>query len=129
MTDEFDIDAFPGLPLEPEPPRPPRADAAVQAAIERERERMQHVIEPADAPRTRDVTPARTHLRALVYASRSGGGPHVVTLHELPDNDGHYSPAVLCICEATRNLARRPQGCWAMVDARDVFGLAPIGGD
>ena len=122
---EIDLDAFPAVDLEP------RQDPAVEEAIKAEREAMQTTITGPDEPvaSAKNVTPPRDWLRALVYASRSGGGPHVVTLHELPNPDGHgYAKAVLCICEASRNLNRRPQGCWAMVDARIVFGLDPIGG-
>ena len=90
---------------------------------------QQTIDGPEEPVAPKNVTPPRTFLRSLVYASRSGGGPHVVSLHDVWDNDRKgFVPAVLCICEASRFIAKRPEGCWAMVDAREVFGLPPIGG-
>lgn len=128
---ELDLDAFvgPGPEIDirdpdeprvadPEPPEP--ADAAVQAAIEAEKAaHAQLTLEGPEEPVT-DAPIARSFLRAMVYVSRTQGEGHVVVLHELAE--GRHS--VLCNCKASRNLNARPQGCWAMQDARLILGLA-----
>lgn len=63
----------------------------------------------------------RSHLRGLVYASQREGEGHIVVLHAT-----EAGKAVMCNCPAVRSLNRRPKGCWAMVDARIIFGLPPI---
>jgi hypothetical protein len=56
---------------------------------------------------------------ALVFPSRHDGPPHVVSVFDFGPNDR----AVLCRCEATKSLALRPKGCWAMQKARRMLAI------
>lgn len=58
---------------------------------------------------------------ALVFQSRGGGSPHVVTVLDMP-----LGRVVSCCCKAVRFLGIRPKGCWAMVRAREMLGIEPI---
>jgi hypothetical protein len=57
---------------------------------------------------------------AVIYPSRSGGLPHIVTRQPTEP------PIISCTCMATLSLDRRPRGCHAMVAARVVMGLPPV---
>lgn len=56
---------------------------------------------------------------ALIFPSRHGGTPHVVNVYDMGGGDR----AVLCRCDATRSLAKRPVGCWAMSKARRMLDI------
>lgn len=123
---EIDLDAFvgPGPELdirEPDPivVDPPVPDQAVEDAIAAEKARhAQLTLDGPEEPMA--VTTARSFVRALFYVSKTGGEGHVVVLHE----GGDGTRSVLCNCPASRNLYARPQGCWAMMDARLILGIA-----
>jgi hypothetical protein len=57
---------------------------------------------------------------ALVFASRSGGKPHVVIVLDLE------VPSVACTCKAMRSIGYRPQGCHAMQAARTLLGISGV---
>lgn len=68
---------------------------------------------------------AATYVTAVVLRSRSGSDrPHVVTILTFPDG----TRATACTCEAMLSVARRPEGCWAMVYVRGLVGIAQPGG-
>jgi hypothetical protein len=54
---------------------------------------------------------------AVVFPSRSGGAPHVVTV--LDTEPG----ALSCTCPAFRAINTRPSGCWAMKEVRRWLSL------
>lgn len=91
VTGGLDAEPFPVAPPEPSPEPTPDAEAAPDRPV------------------------------AVIYQSRSGGPPHVVTL--MPTNP----PIVSCTCMAVLSLDRRPKGCHAMVAARSLMGLPPVG--
>ncbi len=69
---------------------------------------MAEMAKPSEHPR----------LVAMVFASRSGGPPHVVTL--VP----YDPPQALCsTCMTVLSLRERPAGCHAAAEARTVWGL------
>lgn len=124
---ELDLDAFPfpGQEIDIREPEPPVADPAppddaVAAAIEAEKARHAQLTLDGPEEPVADEPIARSFARAIFYVSRTGGEGHVVVLHELPDR----VRSVLCNCKASRNLNARPQGCWAMQDARLILGIA-----
>lgn len=135
---DIDLDAFTfGDEFDLDPPRPaPPASDAIRPEVARAAmtgggspdqlppEPMQMTMEGGEVPHVKNVTPARTRLRGLIYVSQPDGDGegHIVVLHDTPEG-----PAALCNCKATRNLNRRPQGCWATIDARAIFGLPAVG--
>jgi len=127
---EVDVDAFVGMgqivdEVRPAPPTPVDIIATtdpVRAAIEQERRQHEQLTMNGHAEPVKNVTPVRSFLRAIVYASRSGGEGHIVLVRFGPDGGRELT----CTCEAAKWLERRPKGCWAIVDAREILGMEPV---
>lgn len=68
----------------------------------------------AEAAATTASTPRPV---AVVFPTRTGGVPHVVTV--LSTDDG----ALSCTCKAFLSIHLRPQGCWAMKEVRRMLAL------
>jgi hypothetical protein len=68
-------------------------------------------------PRERETLDdeAAKALRTMVFISKHGGEPHVVTRLEID--------AVVCTCPAMRSIEVRPAGCWAMKAFRAITGM------
>lgn len=109
--DEFSLPARPFEPPEAVEELPPERSSHATLRADTQR------IDAGGTPHEDVPSPI-----ALVYPSRSGGGPHVVTVLEMADG----SRAVFCICAAMRSLNIRPQGCWAMQNARRLVGIPPL---
>lgn len=118
MTNEIDIDAW-----APDPPQPERDELAVEHE-RAEQMAIASMVETPAAPAPAHPKPilasAVEQLRGMVFASRHGADPHIVTLTGV----GAARDAA-CTCKAgTYNL---PTGCFAMVFARTVWGLPAQG--
>ena len=70
------------------------------------------------APTPEQVGAARSRLTTMVFASRRGGPPHVVS-RVLEGGDGRWRCGT---CAAVLNLDERPAGCWAMRAAAAIVG-------
>lgn len=115
---DLDLDAF-AFPDPPPADARPEVIEAIKAQAKAEP--MQMTMEGGEEPHAKNVTPARQFLRAVIYGSRTKGQDHIVVFHETPEG-----PAPLCTCPATRNIAQRPESCWATQDARELLGLPPV---
>jgi len=116
---EIDLDAFGGgnvVELEPEPQVDPRLEEAVRSAQAEHVSHSQLTMEGGEVP-VRAGT--EQYIMAIVFASRSGGRGHIVSVVERHGG----GKAVACTCEAMRNLDRRPRGCWAMQLTRRITGI------
>lgn len=137
---EIDADAFFGFGVvDHEPaPAPERAPEGTLAAAHEEAERRLletmasgaaavgaaigvDLLGPIAAPATLTAgaeSKEAARLIGLIYESSRGSTPHIVTIR----TEGPLR-AVTCTCKAA--IFNLPRGCWAMVDARRVLGLAP----
>lgn len=80
--------------------------------------------EPVDDPPAWRIDPERDPVAMVFTSTRGrdkGGRPHVVSVAHLGGGD-----VLTCTCAAVRSLGYRPQGCFAMVRAREILGMPPL---
>lgn len=71
-------------------------------------------VGPSPIPTPARPDPSVPRPIGVVYPSRTGGDtPHIVTRLDIG--------VIVCTCQAMRSIEGRPEGCWAMKDARRII--------